>query len=196
LLLDPTDQFIHNLSRVVDLNNTVLLEIGCGSGRITQELALRAREVVAVDPDDNALRQARTVVHQKNVTFVHTSAEVLDIPWHAFDAAIFSLSLHHVAREAMDVSLQKAAARVLSSGCIVVIEPGDQGTLLEAEMNFDVGDGDERGPKAAAQQAIFRLAGWKVGETTTFRTLFHFKDIDDFLDNLPARKGQRAPIKR
>ncbi len=53
------------------------------------------------------------------------------------------------------------------------IEPGAEGTLIEAETRFDVGDGDERPAKKAAQAALRRFGGWRIGETVRFRTLFH-----------------------
>jgi SAM-dependent methyltransferase len=193
VLLDPTGQFIRNITLAYPVDGKALLEIGCGWGRITRDLASRAREVVAIDPDARALRRARAQVTGANVLFLHASAETLDLPGRSFDAAVFSLSLHHVPTKVMDASLLQAARHVRPDGRIVVIEPGDDGTLIEAETRFDVGDGDERVAKMAAQEAVRRLAGWNVVETMRFRTLFHFQDAADFLEHLPARAEAPAP---
>ncbi len=190
---DPTNQFILHIARGCDLEGKAVLELGCGSGRITRDLAARAREVVAVDPDRTALRRARAQVAAGNVTFLSGSAETIDLTGHSFDVAVFSLSLHHVPPPAMDASLRRAAEMLSPGGRLVVIEPGDQGTLIEAEMRFDVGDGDEGAAKQAAQQAMRRLAGFKLSDTVTFRTLFHFEDSADFLRHLPSRRGATGP---
>ena len=192
MLLDPTDQFIENITRACDVDGKSVLEIGCGAGRITSDLASRAREVVAVDPDAVALRRARAQVTTGNVVFLEATAEPLELPGRSFDAAVFSLSLHHVPAEAMDASLLRASRQVRAGGRIVVIEPGDEGTLIEAETRFCVGDGDERAAKTAAQRAIRRLARWNVVETVRFRTLFHFRDAADFLEHLPPRAEASA----
>jgi SAM-dependent methyltransferase len=193
VLLDPTDQFIRHIAGACELDGKSLLEIGCGSGRITRDLAARAREVVAIDPDAGALARARAQVPAANVTFLHASAETLGLRGRPFGLAIFSLSLHHVRPGAMDASLQQAADRVLPGGRMLVIEPGDAGTLIEAETRFDVGDGDEQAAKRAAQEALRRLAGWSTVETVRFRTLFHFDDVTDFRQHLPARGVTASP---
>jgi len=193
VLLDPTGEFIRNIALACDIDGKEVLEIGCGSGRITRDLASRAREVVAIDPDAAALARARAQVSAASVSFFQGSAETYDVIGRSFDAAVFSLSLHHVAPGAMDASLLQAARRVRSGGRIVAIEPGDEGTLIEAETRFDVGDGDERPAKEAAHRALRRLEGWTVGMTLEFRTLFHFHDAADFLEHLPPRGARPAP---
>lgn len=191
--LDPTDRFIRHITRACELDGRAVLEIGCGSGRITRDLASRAREVVAVDPDGGALDRARAQVAAGNVRFLRATAETLDVPGRTFDAAVFSLSLHHVPAGAMDASLVNAARHVRYGGRIVVIEPGDEGTLIDAETRFDVGDGDERPAKAAAERALRQLPGWTVVEQVRFTTLFHFQDEADFLEHLPPRGAPSGP---
>jgi SAM-dependent methyltransferase len=196
--LDPTGEFIRHILGSCDVDGKSILEVGCGSGRITRDLAARAREVTAIDPDAGALVRARAQVTAANVAFVHAGAEALDLRGRGFDVAIFTLSLHHVSPDAMDASLAGAVAGLHDAGRVVVIEPGDEGTLIEAETRFDVGDGDEAGAKAAAQAALRRLAGWSVGETVRFRTLFHFEDAADFREHLPSRRapGPGAALER
>ena len=192
MLLDPTGEFIRNIALACDIDGEAVLEIGCGSGRITRDLASRAREVVAIDPDAAALGRARAQVSAASVSFVQASAETYEVIGRAFDAAVFSLSLHHLAPGAMDASLLQVARGLRPGGRIVAIEPGDDGTLIEAETRFDVGDGDERSAKEAAHHAVRRLAGWTLGTTLEFRTLFHFDDVADFLEHLPPRGARPA----
>ena len=92
----------------------------------------------------------------------------------------------------MDASLLRVARHVRTGGRIVVIEPGDEGTLIEAETRFDVGDCDETAAKAAAREALERLPGWQRVGTSSFTTLFHFQDVADFEEHLPARSTPAA----
>ena len=188
--LDPTGEFIAHISRACDIDDKALLEIGCGSGRITRDLAARARTVVAIDPNERALGRARAAVTAANVSFAHGAAEAVELPRASFDAAVFSLSLHHIPRESMGRSLARADECLRADGRIVVIEPGDHGTLIEAEERFGVGDGDERAAKAWAQRALEGLAGWTVASTHAFRTLFLFDGPEDFSEHLPPLPGR------
>lgn len=189
--LDPTGEFIRRVAAAVPLEGRSVLEIGCGSGRVTRDLASQVGRLLAVDPDPNAVARARAEVRGGNVTFAVAAAEALLLPDGAFDAAIFTLSLHHVPEPSMALALATAARSLRSEGALLVIEPGARGTLIDAETRFDVGDGDERAAKSAARRAVADLAGWRVVETVAFETRFHFHDADDFLANLPPRPGAR-----
>lgn len=184
MILDPTNQFIAHITSHCDIIGKVILEVGCGRGRITRDLARLARKVVAIDPDEGALRVARSQVVADNVEFVRCGGESLEFPENSFDLVVYSLSLHHLPLDFMRDSLLQAARLLRGDGKIVVIEPGDDGTLIEAEERFGVGDGNERLEKEAAQGALRSLAGWGMGETVRFRTLFYFDGLEDFLDNL------------
>lgn len=184
MILDPTNQFITHITAHCDIIGKVILEVGCGRGRITRDLARLARKVVAIDPDEGALRVARSQVVADNVEFVRCGGESLEFPKNSFDLVVYSLSLHHLPLDFMLDSLLQTARLLRGDGKIVVIEPGDDGTLIEAEERFGVGDGNERLEKEAAQGALRSLAGWGMGETVRFRTLFYFDGLEDFLDNL------------
>ena len=184
MILDPTNQFIHQITRHCDLVGSAILEIGCGRGRITADLARHARCVMATDPDAVALATARKTISVPHVEFICTSGQHLDLPATSFDLVFYSLSLHHIPAESMTESLRRASSLLKHGGGMVVIEPGDEGSLIEAEQRFGVGCGDERKAKTAALQAIGSLSGWHVSEPICFRTLFQFDDEQDFLSNL------------
>ena len=184
MILDPTSQFIHQITSHCDLDGATLLEIGCGGGRITADLARHARRVVAIDPDAAALATARQNIPAPHVEFLCTNGQHLDLPMASFDLVFYSLSLHHIPAETMLESLRRASTLLKPGGSLIVIEPGNKGSLIEAEQRFGVGCGDERQAKTAALQAIHSLSGWHVAKPVCFQTLFHFDDELDFLTNL------------
>lgn len=193
MILDPYGQFIKKIAAHCDVSDTMILEVGCGQGRITHDLARHARRVVAIDPDAGALQTARSRINTENVAFVRCRGESLAFLGGCFDMVIYSLSLHHLPREVMPVSLEQAAGLLGEQGMIVVIEPGEGGTLIEAEERFGVGDGNEAGEKDAARRAIADLSGWRIGKTVCFRTCFHFADQQDFLESLLPDYRSKPP---
>lgn len=79
-----------------DLAQTVVLEIGCGTGLNTIWLADRAQCVVAMDIAEGMLREARRRLGQRNVYFLQAD---LTKPWpldRVFDVIIANLVLEHV----------------------------------------------------------------------------------------------------
>jgi ubiquinone/menaquinone biosynthesis C-methylase UbiE len=184
MIQDPTDQYIAAILSRCDILGKELLEIGCGRGRITRDLARHAARVVATDPDAAALACAWAAIASTNVEFLHVPTGVPDLPGESFDVAIYTLSLHHVPVAEMSASLHKTARMLREEGIIVVIEPGDGGSLTEAKERFGAGSGDERYVREAARRALHSLEGWTAGESVRFRALFQFTDEDDFFRNL------------
>lgn len=193
MILDPYNQFIKEITDHCDIGGKTILEVGCGQGRITRDLARHARRVVAVDPDEAALQKARTQINAENVVFLRCRGESLAFPGDCFDMVVYSLSLHHLPREVMLASLEQAAGLLGEQGVIVVIEPGEGGTLIEAEERFGVGDGNEAGEKEAARRAVADLSGWRIGKTARFQTCFHFADQQDFLESLLPDYKSKSP---
>ncbi len=181
MIQDPTDEYIRVITAHCDLAGKDVLEVGCGSGRITRDLARHALRVVAVDPDERALAKARSTVPASNVRFLPMPDGVLDFPPATFDVVIYTLSLHHVPVDQMDESLSAAAGLVRRGGAIAVVEPGDGGSFMDIKERFGAGSGDERPGREAAIRAMHGLAGWTVGETVLFRVQFLFADEDDFI---------------
>lgn len=181
MIQDPTDEYIRTFAAHCDLAGKDVLEVGCGSGRITRDLACHAFRVVAVDPDEGALAKARSIVPAPNVSFLPMPDGVLDFPPASFDVVIYTLSLHHVPVDRMDESFSAAASLVRRGGVIVVVEPGDGGSFMEIKERFGAGSGDERPGREAAIRAMNRLDGWTVGDTVLFRVQFLFADEDDFI---------------
>lgn len=181
MIQDPTNEYIRAITGHCGLAGKEVLEVGCGTGRITRDLARHALRVVAVDPDEAALAKARAAIPAPNVRFLPMPDGVLDFPSASFDVVIYTLSLHHVPLARMNESLQTAAGLLREGGVIVVVEPGDGGSFTEAKERFGAGSGDERPAQEAAIRAMHLLDGWTVGETVHFRVKFLFADEDDFI---------------
>jgi 2-polyprenyl-3-methyl-5-hydroxy-6-metoxy-1,4-benzoquinol methylase len=95
-LLDPEGAHLAALLRLADFADARVLEVGCGDGRLTVELAERAAAVFAFDPDEDAVRRARRALPAhlaERVSYRSASAKAIEIPRSAFDIVLFSWSL-------------------------------------------------------------------------------------------------------
>ncbi len=80
----------------VGLKGRRILEIGCGDGRLTRQLAPLVSSVVAIEPDPAKIALARRLAASEginNVTFRVNSAERLRLGGDPFEVALFSWSL-------------------------------------------------------------------------------------------------------
>ena len=155
-----------------DLKDKVILEIGCGDGRVTTLLAGKPGRLVAIDPDERQIREAK--INVKGVDFQIGSGESMAFADICFDLVIFSLSLHHQ-------NSQKAIAearRVLKDeGSILVIEPVPAGELeqLCALLN------NENQEKAEAQNAI-NNSGLYFERSEIFEARWVFDNEEDLFN--------------
>jgi ubiquinone/menaquinone biosynthesis C-methylase UbiE len=84
------------IAALVELDRKRVLDVGCGTGRLTSFAARSADRVYAFDPDAKSVAGARASLPatlRQRVSFgVHT-AEALDVPRRRFDIALCGWSL-------------------------------------------------------------------------------------------------------
>ena len=84
------------IAAAVDVDGKRVVEVGCGTGRLTAFLATRAQHVYAFDPDADSVAQAKdslTDVLREKVRFAVHDAQALDVPRRRFDLAVCGWSL-------------------------------------------------------------------------------------------------------
>lgn len=93
---DPERVEIHMLRRHIPIAGARVLEIGCGSGRLTRRFAGAAHSVVSIDPIAADIAQANRLTPEylrKKVQFEVGSGEALNFPDQSFQVAVLSWSL-------------------------------------------------------------------------------------------------------
>jgi ubiquinone/menaquinone biosynthesis C-methylase UbiE len=99
LRLDPQGEEVALLRRAAgNLAGRRVLEVGAGDGRLTWRYARDAAHVTAIDPDGQAVEQARRTCPpdlRGRVEFLHGSILHMDLPARraSYDLAIISWSL-------------------------------------------------------------------------------------------------------
>jgi 2-polyprenyl-3-methyl-5-hydroxy-6-metoxy-1,4-benzoquinol methylase len=95
-VVDPDSTHLRVLHRLADFGGARVLEIGAGEGRLTTGFAADAASVLAIDPDEHSIAEARRALadeHRDKVTFRVASVAEVDIPKAEFDLVLFSWSL-------------------------------------------------------------------------------------------------------
>ena len=182
------DEFISKLLKKINFENKNILEIGCGDGFRTHRFAqAKGSKINAIDPDVKSIFKAKKNNSEKNIEYIVGSAEKLSFNKSVFDIVIFTLSLHHIL---LPKKALGEARRVLKNlGVIVVIEPGFEGSIFEAEIFFDCFDGDERNKKAKTYQVILQDSCMKEKMEFWGKTEWQFDSLSDFKKNMHPKKN-------
>ncbi len=173
-------QYLAAIRNNFPLINRNILEIGCGNGDMTRSFAEDAAHITAIDSDANKIHQAQAYVTPEHVKFLHSHNEEAINAYAPYDAAIYSLSLHHIPVWEMQKHLQETARRLSPGAPILVIEPGEGGSFMEIKKEFGAGSGDESPLCKAALDAMETLSGFTLTLRHSFSINFTFTDENDF----------------
>jgi len=95
--IDPEEVELRALRPAASWRHARVLEIGCGDGRLTRRLARLGAQVIAIDPDRDAIRSARRTLptsYARRVKFAVGTAGRLDLyAAKSFDIVVFAWSL-------------------------------------------------------------------------------------------------------
>ena len=180
------DQYDTNSNKTRDLEAIALrtflpeiefnycLEIGCGTGKNTEYLITKAKQISAVDFSHEMLNKARLKIKAGNVEFIQ--ADITN-DWnflsHPYDLVIFSLVLEHI--ENLDEIFKKVSKVINPNGFVYVgeLHPFKQYTGTKAR--FDTADG----------QQMVTCFNHNLSDFTKSAKLhgFEIMDIAEYFDN-------------
>lgn len=98
------------------------VEIGCGAGRITRQLASYFRTVHGIDVSSDMIDYARRHINDSNVEFHITNGTSLPLPDDSMSAAFSSLVFRHFDRIEDGTMYFRELSRVLRPGGSMLIE--------------------------------------------------------------------------
>ncbi|MDR1120488.1 MAG: class I SAM-dependent methyltransferase [Dysgonamonadaceae bacterium] len=150
---------------------TTLLELGCGTGYFTKEIATTGAHVTAIDISPELLVIAKNNVPHPNVSFLQENAYRMTLPNNHFDYVVGSSVLHHL-------DIRKAVAeiyRILKDGGIIAFtEPNMMNPQIALQKNIPwlkrrLGDSpDETAFFRWKISRLLRKQGFKKVETRPF----------------------------
>jgi SAM-dependent methyltransferase len=106
---------------IVGLTSGLVVDVGCGTGRVTEALAAAGRSVIAVDHSHEMLRITARKVAAERAVIVRADVRRLPIIDGACDAVVCSGVLHHIPN--WEQVLHEAARVLRPGGVLVVREP-------------------------------------------------------------------------
>ncbi|HEV8507630.1 MAG TPA: class I SAM-dependent methyltransferase [Chitinophagaceae bacterium] len=116
------------------------LEIGCGTGKNTEYLIKKAKQVTAVDLSNEMLAKARQKINTDNVQFIQTD---IKNDWtfvtKQYDLVTFSLVLEHI--ENLNDIFKKVSNVIRSNGYVYIgeLHPFKQYTGTKARFDTEAG---------------------------------------------------------
>ena len=137
-----------------------VVDVGCGTGALTEALTARAARVVGIDASPDMIVQAR--MRLPRVEFLVMDA--CDMPWNGCVDALFSNAALHWIED--QERLTAVMARALRPGGLLVCEFGAQGNIGRIRAAF-----------GAAFQAV--LAGEGIGPAHLNSERFYFPSAQE-----------------
>lgn len=158
-----------------------ILDLGCGPGKLTQEIALRGATVVGVDASEEMLREARAAYPELEFSLERAEA----LPYEAEFDAVFSNATLHWVPEAEAAA--RGMYRALKRGGRLAAEFGGQGNVAAVRRAVSAAlDGAEWNPwyfpSIGEYASVLERAGFRV-------RFAHCFDRPSAMADTPERSG-------
>jgi ubiquinone/menaquinone biosynthesis C-methylase UbiE len=109
-------------SHVNDQRINTILDLGCGTGRFSEALAVRFdAEVLGIDPSKKMLEQAERKRRDQRVRYESGRGESIPLPDHSVDLIFMSMIFHHLDDSKLAA---RECRRVLRSGATAFLRAG------------------------------------------------------------------------
>lgn len=119
------------IKELLDLENAVVIDVGCGDGWLTRRLADAGAHVTGIEVSPRQLAKARSVKTVTDESYMTGLAEELPVRNRSADIVIFFNSLHHVDAVGLPKALKEAARVLKHGGVLYVSEPLPEGPYFQ-----------------------------------------------------------------
>ncbi len=190
------DTFLTSIQSVISFEDRDVLEIGCGDGTRSIQIATACKQLTALELDAARIEHAKAINIARNISYLTGTASQLPFLDQTFDIVFFTLSLHHIPDHEMSVAIDEAVRVTKPNGHIVFLEPAFEGSFFEGEIRFDACDGDERRQKAIAYAAMLGHTQLKELAELHDETIFSFDSLEDFMETMKPKRGSPYEIQQ
>lgn len=123
-----------------DVSGLRILDIGCGTGRLSRWFASQGAQVTGVDFSEKALQIARAQTADSNVRYIHLSMFELEYA-EEYDAAFSWGSMTIACKEASELAdvMHRVHSALVPGGRLLLLEPVHKG-FLHRVLNMGTGD--------------------------------------------------------
>lgn len=131
---DAGHKAIRSLLKKADFRNKIVLEIGCGSGKYTGEVAKLSKKYYALDNSESLLQIAKAKSKGiQNIEFIHSSAAEIPLSDNSVDVMFASWAFPPY--DAIDGSVKEVDGVIKSGGHIWLIGNNPDGEFMDMRGN-------------------------------------------------------------
>jgi predicted TPR repeat methyltransferase len=167
---------------LAELNFNTCLEIGCGTGKNTDYLITKSKEILAIDLSKEMLAKAKEKINSERVIFQQAD---INLPWvfasKQFDLIVFSLVLEHI--ENLDAVFEQASNSLVRGGYIYIGELHPFKQYSGTKARFETENGEQVVTCFNHHISDFILAAKKHG--------FEIADINEYFDDKQRKELPR-----
>lgn len=170
----------HHLIETLNLDNKVLLELGCGGASMTQKIALCGynRNIIACEVDKK--QHAKNLeLNIENIHFLLCGAQDIKLKDNTVDMVMMFKSFHHIPKEHMSKALMEIKRVLKPNGLVYISEPLYAGQQNELISLFH----DEKQVRIDAFNAIkesVEKKEFKLFRELFFQTEVSYKNFEEF----------------
>ncbi len=179
-VMQTDDIELEKIDTFVNLKDKRVLEVGCGDGRLSEFIAQKVGQLIAIDIDEARLEKARCTV--KDADFRYGSGESLAFAEDSFDLVFFGFSLHHLYGVA---ALSEAQRVLVPMGEILILEPTQRSEYTKLVSVFEK---EEPFLLKRAEQNIESF-GEPVSRQEEFVVNHYFDNAETFLQHFILSYG-------
>lgn len=174
----------------VPLAGASVVDVGCGPGVLARGLRAAGADAWGVECSPTLLERARAADPGHADQYVEGVGQALPLADAAFDAVVYSYSLHHVPAAAMGAALDEAHRVLRPGGVLYVVEPEAAGPSFEVVRLVD----DETEVRAAAQRALAGAEGHGFVRrvSTAYTSELVHADLQSMIDRVISGDATRA----
>jgi len=170
----------HHLIETLNLNDKVILELGCGDASMTQKIALCGydRNIIACEVDEKQHKK-NLELDLDNVYFILSAAQDIKLKNNSVDMVFMFKSFHHIPKEHMKKALSEIKRVLKPSGLAYISEPLYAGAQNELVSIFH----DEKQVRIDAFEAIrdsVLRQEFKLFRELFFHSEVSYKNFEDF----------------
>jgi ubiquinone/menaquinone biosynthesis C-methylase UbiE len=180
--IDITSSLRYAIGDTLIGNQQLVLDIGCGDGKITVYLAEHSKRVLGLDPNIKLIEKAQKSNIQNNLHYLVCQGQALCFGPISFEAILFCQSLHHIPIDYQSRAIDEAGSVLTVGGQLTIVEPVYQkGTLGKITALYS----SERESKRLAIQAVRNLSGkaFSLISEKTIQVKCTCENFDDLYDS-------------
>ena len=186
----PEDIHFEALCKHINLINSKVADIGCGTGWLCRKMRSAGADVTGIECSQSQLQSARKQDPENSRFYLEGVGEALPLEDESQDVLIFSQSLHHVPVDVMPKALEEAGRVLKADGKLYVLEPVPKGPMYEVENLID----DEAEIRNCAQKALAAISGFILVHEENYDTPYFYPNVDELIKDMsdvdPVRKSR------